>query len=226
MPERLFLRGRGLDTEWKGRLRIKGPARRPAVTGNLSVVRGTANVLGKVFRLTSGSVAFDGSFPPSPQLEMVAEKKGADMTARIRASGSPAAFSLKLESDPPLPSDEILSRVLFGKSTTQISPMQALSLAQSINELSGRKSVGVFDRTRQMLGLDQLGITESESAQGGTAVSVGKYVGDKVYLQAEKTVTGEGGKVGVEVDVTRNIKLDTEAGADSAEVGVIWQWDY
>jgi autotransporter translocation and assembly factor TamB len=226
MPDRLFLRGRGLDSEWGGRLRIKGPAERPAVTGNLSVVRGTANVLGKVFQLTSGTVAFDGAFPPSPQLEMVAEKRGADMTARIRASGSPAAFNLKLESDPPLPSDEILSRVLFGKSTTQISPFQALSLAQSISELSGQKSIGVFDRTRRMLGLDQLGVTESDSAQGGTAVSVGKYVSDRVYFQAEKTVTGEGGKVGMEVDVTRNIKLDTEAGADAAEVGVIWQWEY
>jgi translocation and assembly module TamB len=226
MPDRLFLRGRGLDSEWGGRLRIKGPARSPAVRGRLSVVRGTANVLGKVFKLTSGSVVFDGGFPPSPRLEMVAENKAADMTARIRASGSPSAFDFKLESEPPLPSDEILSRVLFGKSTTQISPFQALSLAQSISELSGRKSIGVFDRTRQVLGLDQLGLTQSESAQGGTSVSVGKYVSDKVYLQAEKTVTGEGGKVGVAVDVTRNIKLDTEAGADSAEVGVIWQWDY
>lgn len=226
MPDRLFLRGRGLDSEWGGRLQIKGPAERPAVNGILSVVRGTANVLGKVFKLTSGSVAFDGGFPPSPQMEVMAENKAADMTARIRASGSPAAFDLKLESDPPLPSDEILSRVLFGKSTTQISPLQALSLAQSISELSGQKSIGVFDRTRKVLGLDQLGLTQSESAQGGTAVSVGKYVSDKVYFQAEKTVTGDGGKVGVAVDVTRNIKLDTEAGADSAEVGVIWQWDY
>ena len=74
--------------------------------------------------------------------------------------------------------------------------------------------------------MDQLGVTQSGSAEGGSAVSVGKYVSDNVYLQAEKTVTGEGGKVGVAVDVTRNIKLDTKAGADSAQVGVIWQWDY
>jgi len=226
MPERLFLRGRGLDSEWAGRLRIRGQAERPKVTGNLSVVRGTANVLGKVFKLTSGSVDFDGAFPPSPQLDLVAEKKGADLTARIHASGSLSSFSLKLESDPPLPSDEILSHVLFGKSTTEISPFQALTLAQSVSELSGQKSFGLFDRTRQMLGLDQLGVTQSDSAQGETAVSVGKYVNENVYLQAEKTVTGQGGKVGAAVDVTRNIKLDTAAGPEAAEVGVIWQWDY
>ncbi len=226
MPARLFLRGRGLDSEWEGRLRIKGPAQRPAITGNLTVARGTANVLGQVFKFTSGSVAFDGAFPPSPQLDMVAEKKNVDMTASIHVTGSPSAFNLKLESDPPLPDDEILSRVLFGKSTNQISPFQALTLAQSISELSGQKSIGVFDRTRRMLGLDQLGVAQSETAQGGTAVSVGKYVSDNVYLQAEKTVTGQGGKVGMAVDVTRNIKLDTEAGADAAQVGVIWQWDY
>jgi translocation and assembly module TamB len=226
MPERLFLRGRGLDSEWEGKLRIKGSAQRPAVTGNLAVVRGTANVLGQVFNLASGSVVFDGTFPPSPQLDMVAEKKSADITARIHVTGSPSALNLKLESDPPLPSDEILSRVLFGKSTTQISPFQALSLAQSISELSGQMSLGIFSRTRRMLGLDQLGVTQSDTAQGGSAVSVGKYLGDNVYLQAEKTVTGQGGKVGVAVDVTRNIKLDTEAGTDAAQVGVIWQWDY
>jgi hypothetical protein len=32
--------------------------------------------------------------------------------------------------------------------------------------------------------------------------------------------------VGMEVDVTPNIKLDTEAGTDDAQVGVIWQWEY
>jgi translocation and assembly module TamB len=226
MPERVFLRGRGLDSEWEGKLRIKGSAKRPSVTGNLSVVRGTANVLGQVFRLTSGSVVFDGAFPPSPQLDLIAEKKSTDMTASIHVTGTPSAFSIKLESDPPLPSDEILSRVLFGKSTTQISPVQALTLAQSISELSGQKTLGVFDRTRKMLGLDQLGVTQSDGAQGGTAVSVGKYVGNNVYLQAQKTVTGQGGKVGMEVDVTPNIKLDTEAGTDAAQVGVIWQWEY
>ena len=36
-----------------------------------------------------------------------------------------------------------------------------------------------------MLGLDQVGVTQSDNAEEGTAVSMGKYVSDNVYLQAQ-----------------------------------------
>src|SRR3546814_20236624 len=56
MPRRVFVRGRGLDSEWSGRLSVQGPASSPSVTGTLDLVRGELSVVGKPFTLKAGKV--------------------------------------------------------------------------------------------------------------------------------------------------------------------------
>jgi len=66
IPGKFFVRGRGLDVEFKGRLKVQGPADNPAVRGTLNVVRGTFLCLSRTFKVTSGQIAFDGATPPVP----------------------------------------------------------------------------------------------------------------------------------------------------------------
>ena len=57
--------------------------------------------------------------------------------------------------------------------------------------------------------------------------SVGKYLNDDVYVEIEKGVGSEGGKVSVEVDITPNISVESEVGLDAQSgVGINWKWDY
>src|SRR5690606_29598785 len=50
VPGRAFLRGRGLDSEWRGRLQVGGTTDAPDITGELNTVRGTLDLLGRNFR--------------------------------------------------------------------------------------------------------------------------------------------------------------------------------
>ncbi len=52
LPGHIFVRGRGLDSEWRGRFDITGTSDVPHVAGGLEVVRGTFDFLGKTFRVT------------------------------------------------------------------------------------------------------------------------------------------------------------------------------
>src|SRR3546814_17692228 len=45
MPRRVFVRGRGLDSEWRGRISVQGPAASPAVTGTPELLRGQLSVV-------------------------------------------------------------------------------------------------------------------------------------------------------------------------------------
>jgi len=228
-PGRIFVRGRGLDSEWKGTLHVGGDTRAPMITGNLSIVRGSFDLFGKRFALAAGDIHFDGSVPSLPTFDVTAENRRKDLTSRIRFSGTPSALSLKLESDPPFPSDEILARVLFGRSVTEVTPLQAVRLAQAVNTLSGR-SGGVLDfmgRTRMFIGVDQLGIRQSEEGSGVTSVTVGKYLAEGIYLEMDKGVGTEPSKISVEVDLTPNITIESETGSDSRGGGILnWKWDY
>jgi translocation and assembly module TamB len=229
LPGRVFLRGRGLDSEWRGTLRITGPAHAPMITGVLSIVRGRFNMFGKNLALKKGTLTFDGSVPPAPVIDLFAESTRGDMTARIALSGTPSALNITLESDPPLPSDEILSRLLFGRGVTDVTPVQAVKLTWALGALTGASGgvLDFFERTRKLVGVDQFDIKESEDGSGETAVSVGKYLRDDVYVEVEKGVGTTRGKLSVEYDVTPNVSVETEAGADAqGGIGFNWKWDY
>jgi translocation and assembly module TamB len=133
-----------------------------------------------------------------------------------------------MDSEPPLPSDEILSRLLFNKGVSNISPIQALQLGQALNSMAGSRSTfDVADRTRRILHVDQLDIRQSEEENGETSVSIGKYLTDNVYVEIEKGVGTEGGRILSEVELTPNLTFESETGTDShVGVGLNWKWDY
>jgi translocation and assembly module TamB len=225
--DRFFVRGRGLDSEWKGELKIKGTAADPVITGSLGLVRGRFNFLGKRFDLTRGAISFSGKSPPSPFLDVLGEARSRDITARIQLSGRFPSPDLQLSSDPPFPRDEILSRLLFGRSVTQITPLQAIQLANAVNTLAGGGGLDFMGKTREVLKLDRLELKQSGEAVQGAAVSAGKYISETVYLEVEQGLGPDSGKASVQWEVTPNITVETEAGVNAeAGAGISWKWDY
>ena len=224
---KVFVSGRGLESEWQGELAVKGPAQAPVLTGTLSVVRGHFNFLGKRFTLTRGKLSFHGASPPAPRLDVVAEAVTRELTATLSITGPVASPTLELGSDPPLPSDEILSRLLFGRAVTSITPIQALQLANAARTLAGRGGPGFLDRTRSVLGVDQLEVRQSGDSLTETTVSAGKYLSDRVYLEVEQGTGAGSGKASVEFQLSPHISVETEVGAHSeGGVGLQWKWDY
>jgi translocation and assembly module TamB len=226
-PGRVFLSGRGLDSEWQGEIQIKGTAAQPAVTGALSLVRGNASFLGKRFELKKGLLLFSGSTPPFPTIDVEAEAKSKEITARLQFTGPVQSPEMKLTSDPPLPPDEILSRLLFGRSASNITPLQAIQLADSINTLAGGGGVDLLGRTRQALSLDQLSLEQAGKNQDKTALSAGKYLSEDVYLKMQQGISPETGKATLTWEITPNVSVETEVGVNAeAGIGVNWRWDY
>jgi translocation and assembly module TamB len=223
----IFVTGRGLTSEWKGNIRARGSAGAPVVTGNLSVVRGHADFLGKRFNLNRGVIAFDGAVPPSPQLDVLAEAKAKNITAQLEIVGPIKNPSIKLSSDPALPSDEILSRLLFGRSLTDITPFQAVQLALAANTLAGGGGFDLMGRTRKILHVDQLEVKNLDGGKDEAAVSAGKYLTENVYLEVEKGLGPKSGKASVEWEATPNIGIETEVGENAdAGMGINWKWHY
>jgi translocation and assembly module TamB len=226
-PGKIFVRGRGLDSEWKCALRIAGTAHKPLITGNLSVVRGRFDFLGKRFDIRRGTITFNGAYPPSPIADIVTEARATDITAQLQLSGSIKNPKLTLTSDPPLPPDEILSRVLFGRTLTAITPFQALTLADTARTLAGSGGPGVMEKTRNVLGVDQLELKTDGKEIDQATVGAGKYLSDRVYLEVEQGMDPQGSKAKVQVEVTPNITVESEVGANSeGGMGVRWKWDY
>jgi translocation and assembly module TamB len=169
-PGKTFVRGRGLDSEWRGRVTIGGTSRQPILTGRLEVVHGTFDFIGKTFVVSSGTISFLGGAKIDPIIDIVTQAQSNDITAIVALTGTGTRPTIKLSSEPDLPRDEILSRLLFGTSMSQISAAQGLELASAAASLAGGDSLDVLGRIRRTLGLDRLSLG---SAANGVVPGLG-----------------------------------------------------
>jgi len=225
MPGRVFVRGRGLDSEWAGLLKITGAPGTPIVSGELRPVRGGFSFAGKQFTLGSGSIQFDGSDEVDPMLNLPGEYSGADITATISITGRASTPEIKLTSRPPLPESEIVSRVLFGKDSKALTTGQKLGLASAVANLTGA-GVSVLDKARHTLGVDVLTIDDSAD-RSTTKLKAGKYVTDRVYVEMEKGAEEKTGAATIEVEIAPRVKVQTGSkGQGEGKVGIGWRWDY
>ena len=232
IPGRFFVRGRGLDSEWTGKLSLKGDLADPLIEGELDVRRGRLDLLDRRFNIDRGAIDFVGSRPPIPMIDLAATATTAEVTVTVAIQGPAADPKIKLSSEPTLPQDEILSRLLFGTSVAKITPMQGLRLAAAVNDLQGDGFVtSTLTKLRRAVGLDTIDVESTESTdQNGettqqTNAKVGKYITDKVYLEAQRGVTDGTNKARVKVDLTPNLSVGSSV-TDQAQTGVGIQWRY
>jgi len=218
---RIFLRGRGMFAELGGDLHVSGSARDPQAAGGFDLLRGSLTLLSARFDFTRGNVRFHGDV--MPDLDLVAETTATGVTARISVTGPAAQPTFAISSNPSLPEDEILSRVLFQKSSGSLSPFQALELANAVATLSGQADV--FEGLRKSLGVDSLDI--SSSATGGPLVSATHAINDRVSVGVTTGARPQDNGVSVNFDVTRHIRLQAGVdanGGSSAGAGVDWEY--
>lgn len=226
-PQQVFVRGRGLDAELGGALRIGGSAAQPDIAGALDLRRGALDLVGKRLDFKSGTITLESGTEINPLLDLTATTRAEQFEVTAKVEGPAKAPRITLSSVPDLPQDEILARLLFGKSVGALSPFELLQLAQATAQLAGIQSgPGILDAIRQKTGLDRLTLEQAEGA-AGPSLGAGRYVAKGVYVGVTQGAQSNSGTATVEIEVTPNVKLETELGANgSGKTGVNLEWDY
>lgn len=231
MPNRVFVRGRGLDSEWSGNLDIGGTVTDVRVIGSLQVIRGTFDLVGTEFDLENSAIRFDGDRQLTPRLDIEATHVARDLTATIRVTGTPNAPELALTSNPSLPESEILAQVLFGRSSGELGPAELVEIAMALDTLTGgggRLGGGALGTLRETFGLTRLSIGTGEG--GDPEVRAGRYLTDRIYVETVQGTRPGSSKFRAEVELTDQLALEAETGdvsQDTGEyVGVRWRYDY
>lgn len=221
----VFIRGWGLEVEVGGRLEVEGYASDPDVLGTLSVLRGRYEEFGQVFEIQRADLRFMGAIPPSPYLDILVENDMGDVNAQVRITGPVRDPEISFSSIPAMPEDEVLSYVLFGQDSAQISPFQAIQLAQTIRRFSGGgQGLDPIGQLRSLTGLDDLRI---EGTGDDLTVGAGKYLTDRVYFQIEQGGRDNASAASVEIELTPHITLESKTGSSGGTgAGVFWEWSY
>ena len=186
---RLMVTGLGLDSEWRADLAIKGAVDNPAIGGRLDLIRGGYQFAGRRFNLDRGMIRFTGEAPPDPVLDITAQADVQGFSATIHVTGTGLRPDIQFQSVPALPEDELLSRLLFGTSITNLSAPEALQLAAAVASLRGSGGGGGFNldpinAVRKAIRLDRLRILPGDVTTGQkTSVAAGKNIGRRTYVE-------------------------------------------
>ncbi|MES2137431.1 MAG: translocation/assembly module TamB domain-containing protein [Pseudomonadota bacterium] len=204
----LQVTGLGINSRWTTNLQIGGLADAPRFTGRAELVQGNYDFAGRSFRLDRGVIRFRGESPPDPLLDIHAQAQVQGLNASVIVQGTGLKPEITFASTPPLPQDELLSRILFGTSITNLSAPEALQLASAVAALqSGSGSLDPINALRRAVGLDRLRIVPADVATGQkTAIAAGKYITRKLFV--EVITDGQGySATQVEYQMTRWLSL-------------------
>ena len=221
-PDKVFIRGRGVDAELGGEIRLTGNARQPIPIGQLELIRGRVDLLGKRFDLTEGLIEMQGSLIPF--IRLVAEADAEDLIAYITIDGDARDPDITFSSSPEMPQEEVLSQLLFGHGLDNISALQAAQLASAVATLAGKGGDGIVGRLRASTGLDDLDLTTDD--QGNVSVRAGKYLTDNLYTDVQ---VGGDGKTAIDLNLDISKTLTARGSIDNegeSTLGLFYERDY
>ncbi|MDG6077664.1 DUF490 domain-containing protein [Erythrobacter litoralis] len=204
---RIEVDGLGLDSEWGANVVLRGTTAEPRIGGTAQLVQGEYTFAGTQFDLVRGEIAFDETAAIDPRLDIRAETDRQGLTVVATVTGTSAEPEIVFSSEPVLPEEEILARLLFGGSITSLSATDALQLGTALASLRGGAGLDPINQLRDAIGLDRLRIVAADPVlDRGTSVALGKNIGRRIYV--ELITDGRGySATEVEFRVTRWLSL-------------------
>lgn len=224
-PQQIFVRGRGLNAELGGTIRLVGPASSPLTTGNFTMRRGRLGILGRRLDFSQGTINFSGSL--IPELDFAATSNVDGRTVTVTVTGEATNPKFAFSASPALPEDEVFAQLVFGRAMGSLSAVQIAQLASAAATLAGiGGSTSLLDNLQGKLGVDDIDVKTDEET-GDTSVSVGKYLNDRTYISIEKGAKPGSGKAAIDLNVGRGVKLRGEASDDgSTKGGIFYEKEY
>ncbi|MCX7287030.1 MAG: translocation/assembly module TamB domain-containing protein [Rhodobacterales bacterium] len=221
-PSRIFLRGRGIDAELGGQIRLAGTTDAVVPSGGFDLIRGRLDILGKRLVLSEASLRLEGSLVPIIRVSAQSDSDG--VTSIVTIDGPADDPEVTFTSVPELPQEEVLAHLLFGRDLGRLSGFQAAQLANAVATLAGRGGAGIVSRLRDGLGLDDFDLATADD--GTTALTAGKYLTEKVYTEVEITQDGRT-RANVNLDLRPGVTVRGRLDDDGdTGVGIFLERDY
>lgn len=221
-PSQVFIRGRGIDAELGGSLRLLGTTENVLPSGSFRLIRGRLDILGRRLVLSRADLSLEGSL--IPQITVAASTQNDGITSTVTVEGPANDPVVSFSSSPDLPQEEVLAQLLFGRGLDKISALQAAQLANAVAVLAGRSGEGLVGNLRRNFGLDDLDVTTTED--GSAALKAGKYLSENVYTEIEIDQEGQS-QINLNLDLREGVTVKGRVGADGETgIGVFLENDY
>ena len=166
--------------------KIAGTLNQPVMTGRAEVESGTIQYRKKTFTVNKGVVDFINPYRIEPQLDISSKAQIRGWAITLDISGTPDALKFKLSSVPEEQDADLLSLLLFGKTTAELIENEGGTkrpAAQMLAELIG-STFG--EDIKKTTGLDIFEVdTQGQDDTDRIKVTVGKALSERMTVKYE-----------------------------------------
>jgi translocation and assembly module TamB len=217
--------------ELMGKINIrKEPNHEPFLVGTIETVRGWYTFHNRKFTLERGQVTFTGGTSIDPSLDIVARHALQKYKIEMVVGGTAREPTFALRSEPSLEQADILSLLIFGKTTDGLKGGEKASLQSEMMSAT----MGYFANDLRRAVAEKLGLDNLELDVGNTIsqsrIGAGKYLSEDVFVSTSRSSAdnkNQGQEFAVEYQLSENWQLKastTTTGNDG--IDVFWQKRY
>jgi translocation and assembly module TamB len=210
----------GAELEADANLRVRGTWEHPILLGHIHLLSGELYFAGNRYRVARGDINFANPFRLDPVLNVEASTTIQQYEITLNFSGPSSKLALAYRSDPPLPSNDIVTLLALGQPTSEASARAGGTatnassgatalLSEAVTSQFGGRLQRLFGITRLRVDPGLTSVASSSSDQNaGARVTVEQQVGRNLTITYVSNVSSTQEQViQVEYAVNRNISV-------------------
>lgn len=220
LGDSVSLSGYGLETRLGGSITvIEEPNRVTRARGALELIDGRYDAYGQRLSIARGRIVYAGGPITEPGLDFEAVRTPRqDIRVGIRVRGTIEQPEFQLFSEPPMEQNAQLSWLVLGRAPPEAGGDAGEGDAMAAAALALGLSGGdwVAQRLGGAIGVDEISVGTEDGEDGSQAqLTVGKYIGTRLYVAYGVSLFQPGHVFRMRYDVGRGFALQTETGVES-----------
>jgi translocation and assembly module TamB len=202
----------------------------PTADGTIHVPNGSFTALGRRFSIVDAKITETGGDLTDPELEVKALYENPQANVTIVVTGTASDPALEMTSNPPMDQDAIAFFLATGRVQGRATQQGGgVDLSGAATSIVGGLLFGQVRRELQnVLPVDVL--TIETGSQGVSEASVGKYIGDRIFIgyrQRLTTAPNENTSEGrIEYEFSKNVSAEATIGDRNSDISVLYTKDF
>ncbi len=220
--QEVHLIGFGLNGYLSGQLAVRERPGQATTGRGQVVVNGTYKAYGQNLKIDQGRLLFAGTPIDNPGLDLRAVRTGfADpgVSVGLQVRGTAQRPILTVFSDPAMEQSDALSYLVAGKPLNQLKSGEGDAVGSAARALGSAGGDLLAKSIGTRLGFDEVGVADN-SAVGGAALTIGKYLSPRLYLSYGVGLFTPGEVVTLRYRLSRLFNIEVRNGTLSSRAGI------
>ena len=224
LGKQLHLRGRGLNTDLSGKLRLTTPGGRMNFQGTVQAEGGTYAAYGQKLEIERGQVSINGPLDRA-RLDVLALRPNLDMRVGVVITGNTLDPRVRLFSEPEMSESDKLSWLVLGRGPEGLGTTDTALLQRAAMALLAGEGESPSDAALRRIGLDEFSIRQTDGDVRETVVTVGKQLSRRWFVGYERGVNATEGTWQLVYRIAQRFTLRAQSGSDNS-LDMIWTWRF